>query len=308
MAESPNTTLNKEDALNVFIEFLATKFPVAPTARHLEFRSTWLSLPVGITVEFKQWMIEKGYAISTVNNRLTHVRGVARMAAGDDDLTIEQMVFVNAPGISHRVGKNIVEYRKSEGLPTRVGSKKEKHIELSTEQCDKLKTVGEDTPQGRRDRLLMCLLLDHGLRPKDVTELSAGKQDALKWSDDTHSALRAYIDAGDCPTEPDAKLLRASLKSGALGHAGMTVTGCSSRVRYLGKHLGIHGLTPSDCKHYFDNNVATPEMKIRKLEKKLTDVLAENIALKRALRSKQAASPRMPKVISWSSSEIEDTD
>lgn len=310
MTESADNTLRAINAaLNVFVKFLGTKLTVVPTVSSLlALPSAWQSITPNMLEEFMQWMIEQGYAHGSVNQRLRLVCGTAKMVFGDGDLTIEQKAIISMPGIPRPVGKNIATYRKSVGLPTRVGNKKEKYIELSPEQCDKLKTIGEDTPQGRRDRLLMCLLLDHGLKPADVTQLSVRELNASKWSDDTCYAVRAYKDAGDCPPEPNAQVLRRSLKSGALCHAGMTVTGCSARVRDLGEHLGIDGLSPSDCKHYFDNHVATPEMMQRKAEKERDYWRDRAISAERALRSMRSASPRMSDVYSWSSSEIEDTD
>lgn len=310
MVESADNTIRARNAaLNVFVKFLGTKLRVVPTVSSLQSQpSAWQSITPNMLDEFIQWMIEQGYALGSVNQRLRLVCGTAKMVFGDGRLTTEQKAIISMPGVSRQVGKNIATYRKSVGLPTRVGSKKEKHIRLSPEQCDMLKTIGEDTPQGRRDRLLMCLLLDHGLRPSDVIQLSVSEVDASKWSDDTCRAVQDYKDAGDCPTGPNAKVLRRSLKSGALCNDGMSVTGCNARVRDLGEHLGIDGLSPSDCKHYFDNYVATPEMTIRKLEKEKANMRDEIVALKRALRSQKAVSPRMPSVYSWSSSEIEDTD
>lgn len=49
----------------------------------------------------------------------------------------------------------------------RPNAKKSKSVELTVDQAKALKDQ-PDTPQGHRDQLLMCLLLDHGLRAGEV--------------------------------------------------------------------------------------------------------------------------------------------
>jgi site-specific recombinase XerD len=59
-------------------------------------------------------------------------------------------------------------------------------VKLERDQVAALKTQ-PDTPQGRRDALLMCLLLDHGLRVGEVAILvidgvvMAGKKTGKGW-------------------------------------------------------------------------------------------------------------------------------
>ena len=48
------------------------------------------------------------------------------------------------------------------GLETRIGDKKAEAVTLTFEQAQQLKDQ-PDTAQGRRDALIMCVLLDHGL-------------------------------------------------------------------------------------------------------------------------------------------------
>ena len=55
--------------------------------------------------------------------------------------------------------------------PTRKGAKKAQPVSLTPEQAARLKAQ-PDTPQGRRHVLLLCLLLDHGLRVGEVAGLA----------------------------------------------------------------------------------------------------------------------------------------
>lgn len=112
----------------------------------------------------------------------------------------------------------------------------------------------------------MSLLLDHGLRVGEIALLQAGAfnvesglfcfqrpnidgEQIHQLTNDTRRALQAYIQAGDCPK--DGALLRGSLKSGELTHAGISARAIQARVRFLGEQIGLFGLSPHDCRHYW---------------------------------------------------------
>ncbi len=120
-----------------------------------------------------------------------------------------------------------------------------------------------DTPQGRRDAVLMCLLLDHGLRCGEVAalrvehiNLPAGSftfyrekvdlEQTHKLTNDTFRALYAYLTL-DAPLGP---LLMGSRKDGALA-GRMSVRAINKRVGILGNVVGAGHLSPHDCRHYW---------------------------------------------------------
>src|SRR5205814_9889481 len=70
-------------------------------------------------------------------------------------------------GYRHKEGRNVDAKREV----TRVGDKKAEAVSISPQQARALKQQS-NTPQGRRDALLMCLLLDHGLRCGEVAALT----------------------------------------------------------------------------------------------------------------------------------------
>ncbi|MEZ4674548.1 MAG: site-specific integrase [Caldilineaceae bacterium] len=136
---------------------------------------------------------------------------------------------------------------RSAQLP--VGHKKAAHTSLTAEHAKQLKAQ-PDSPQGRRDAVIMTLLLDLGLRVGEVAilevahvNLKEGKlqvyrpkvdvQQTHDLSKDCLIALRNWIDSGDCG--PFGLLLRGSRKGGELTEAGMSTTSISDRVRTLGK-------------------------------------------------------------------------
>jgi len=178
-------------------------------------------------------------------------------------------------GYSHKAGKEADKKRKEENTATRVGAKKEKWIALSISQALALKQQPRDedkpeTPQLRRDRLLMCLLLDHGLRCGEMALLETAKFDLStgmfefyrpkidlwqkhRMTDDTHAAVLAYMKAD---IQDNELLLLPSLKNGELvpNASGMSVQGITARVKLLGNKIDIPNLSAHDCRHYWVTN------------------------------------------------------
>jgi integrase len=84
--------------------------------------------------------------------------------------------------------------------PTRKGAKKAQPVSLTPEQAARLKAQ-PDTPQGRRDALLLGLLLDYGLRVGEVAGLQIDKKEeqvkksaqVSRYSDDRFTIIRSSI-------------------------------------------------------------------------------------------------------------------
>lgn len=190
------------------------------------------------------------------------------MAARAGAIDAQELALLRTvAGYGQQEAKRVNERRAT----TRVGHKKAEHVSLTDEQAQALKSQ-PDTPQGRRDAVLMCLLLDHGLRVGEVAALAVVnidlKQGMLtsfyrpkvdktqnhKLTADTLRTLRAWFDNGHVP--PLGPLLRGSRKGGHLTVAGMSTTSISERVRSLGEALGIAGLSAHDCRHYWSTRWA----------------------------------------------------
>ena len=159
--------------------------------------------------------------------------------------------------------------------PTRKGAKKAQPVALTPDQAARLKAQ-PDTPQGRRDALLLCLLLDHGLRVGEVAglavrdfDLAAGelrfyrpKVDKIqthRLTADTLAAARAYL----VQQVTDRTLRRRRgrpcgprARGRALQDAGMTARALTARVRDLGAAVGLVGLSAHDLRHYWATRAA----------------------------------------------------
>ncbi len=131
---------------------------------------------------------------------------------------------------------------------------------VTAEQARQLK-IQTDTPQGRRDAFLICLLLDHGLRCGEIADL---KPDAIdlntgiltfyrqkvdkvqkhELTRDTWNAARRYFEVAS----PSLSLLMGSRKSGKL-EGRMSERAITARVEHLCKEIGIEGASAHDGRH-----------------------------------------------------------
>jgi integrase len=196
-------------------------------------------------------LLNEGYATTTINLHLAMLRAliyIAHRAGGiQDESEIQRIRTIR--GYGSRRSKNVNQQRETDNIPTRIGTKKEEWVVLSPEEAYHLKHGHQETPQGRRDALLMCLLLDHGFRVSEVAGLKVqnfdlkngflrfyrpkvDKEQVHRFSGDLLLAVRAYFDTGDAPVQ--GLVLRVSKKNGELGKVGMTTRRITERVCDLG--------------------------------------------------------------------------
>ncbi len=222
----------------------------------------WRGVTWGLVEGFRNWMVGQGDAVGSINVRLSTIKAYAKLATKAGALSAEELAMIRTvAGYAHKEARRIDERRET----SRRGSKKSAAVHITNRQAKQLKSQ-PNTPQGRRDALLMCLLLDHGLRVGEVArlqvtdfDLKAGEMRFLrpkvdkvqthKFSVDTLLALHAWFDSGDAPR--NGSLLRGSRKGGQLTEAGMSERCITDRVRVLGEQVGLEGLSAHDCRHYW---------------------------------------------------------
>ena len=143
---------------------------------------------------------------------------------------------------------------------------------LDSQQVRALKTQPA-TPQGRRDALLMAILLDLGLRVGELALLNVtdinladdtltfyrpkvGKVQTLSLAitSDLRRAFHAWFESGDAPAA--GRLLRASTKGGKLGAPGMSERAITKRVNVLAAQIGVVGLSAHDGRHSWATRAA----------------------------------------------------
>ncbi|MCP4426831.1 MAG: site-specific integrase [Chloroflexi bacterium] len=310
--KSINTIKRQARDLELFAEYLIdARIPLTHGADFQNDPAAWRGVTWGIVEGFSRWLLREGYAVSSVNARLSTARIYAQMAvkAGAVDRQ-EGLLIQTVKGFSRAGGLNVDEQReqtrmntatyaykakgqKQSTVVTRRSTKKRKPTLIDEETAVALKQPRNNSPQAYRDALLMCLLLDHGLRASEVALLKAGDFDlgtgemrfyrpkvkgtAHEWT--THQLTTAarevssyYIESlYPPPLLEDGSLILSTtrlLKNGEGGHLlgeGLNRVRISERAAWLGKQLGVPKLSAHDCRHYCATKMARLEYSVDEL-------------------------------------------
>jgi integrase len=280
-----NTKRAQEWDLRVFAQYLAAAGDVANTPAAiadcakalLEDPARWAGLTFGTVDGFVRWQLAEGYAIGTVNRRLATIKAYAKACMTAGVLSAEGYTKIQGVrGFGHAQGRNV----DAERARTRRGSKKAQSVVIPKELARTLKFGHPDDPQGRRDSVICCLLLDHGLRVGELAGLcvedftlgspaesymrfyrpKVDKVQVHVLTVDTYQAVHEYLER-DCTgftpasTEP---LLCGSRRSGRLTHVGLRANTLSDRVKVLGGRVmsadgsyPLQRLSPHESRHYW---------------------------------------------------------
>ena len=273
--KAANTLRRQAADLAAFRAFLAEVHIPAGDLAHDP--TAWRGVTWGIVEAFKRWLLAGGYALATVNFRLSTVKVYTGLAALAGAIPAQENSLIQAVhGYSHKEFKRVDEDRDK----SRRGAKKAEPVSITPDQARQLRDQ-PDTPQGRRDAVLMRILLDHGLRCGEVAglrvedfDLERGlmtfyrpkvqKRQNHRLSADDLAAIRAYLEQ-DHPmlTGP---LLLASRKGGHLDGLGMSERAITKRVAALGERVGLAGLSAHDCRHYWATQAARHGTHIERLK------------------------------------------
>lgn len=258
----------------------------------------WSGVNHDIVAAFKLWMLAKGYALGSVDHALASVRTYSRLAYESTD----QAAYTAAVDAGRRpVGLSVDDFagirmvrgyngreslrkdsaRAADGFATRRGKKRtaaEMHNNPPTAaELRKLKNYPDrKTPQGRRDAVIMTLLVELGMRVSELEQMvingmvDLGDGDVrqvgvdmesgiisfycektnvvVSWRQppDVAAVLKLWLST-DAPAM--GPLLRSSLKGGTLTDAGMTRGAISARVREISKAAIGRELSPHDIRH-----------------------------------------------------------
>jgi integrase len=278
-----NSVRSQEADLATFVEFLNVhvKKDVPTVEQLLHVPAAWRDINRGLVRSFVAWLEQESFSLASINHKLSTVKVHVALAYKAGAITDDQNALVRTvEGLAGRRGRNVDAERTKAGVSTRKlrtdgqAVKKADWVRLDEDTVRQLKAQPLNTPQGRRDALLVALLADLGLRVGEVVilkyvdfDLAAGKygrvhvhrpkvQDTANGDQyhdltkDIRTALDAYIAAGDCPAMGPA--LRGSRKDGTLlPSAGMTERSASERIRELAKRLGEDGVSAHDLRHYW---------------------------------------------------------
>lgn len=273
--KSQNTLRRHKADLALFTQFLAE---VSISVDDLfNNPSAWQGITWGLVAAFQKWMLSNGYAISTINARISTVKIYAKLAFKAGTMDAGEYALITAiEGYSRTEGKRIDELREV----SRIGAKKAEPTPITPSQAHALKSR-PDTSTGRRDSVLMCLLVDHGLRVGEVAELEikdfnlrsgtmtfyrpkVDMTQTHQLTPDCWESIRAYKKK---LRRRDGKLLSGIHKSGKYART-MSTRAINKRVAFLGKKLDIPNLSPHDLRHYAATNDARNGKSIKWLMEK----------------------------------------
>ena len=284
--KAENTVKRQERGVELFGAYLAERFQAlrdSPKAtasgreaidrararldRLFEEPQGWAGVTWGMVQGYRDWLLARGYALGTVNVRLATVRRYAQLAMQAGALpTGAYTQITSVSGIARKNGANVNSTRKR----TRRGAKKAEPVEVTDKQAQALKANHGSDGRGRRDRLLMALLVDVGLRCSEIADLTVsdfvgldglcpelhayrrktkneGRYD-LTTLPDVLEAARAYFGGHGAPKS--GPVFVASTPSGLLTGEPLTQRAIAKRVRVLGEQVGLEHLSPHDLRHY----------------------------------------------------------
>jgi len=167
-ARKAQETLRRQAAdIQLFETYLAQAgLVVSDMVSDLE---AWSGVTWGLVEGFNRWSLQQGYSIGSINVRLATVKVYCELASKHGSLDQASYSLVRTvKGYRAAEGRNVDDKRDQTRRPE---GKKAEPVSISLEQARRLKQQPA-TKKGRRDALLMCLLLDHGLRVGEVSDLN----------------------------------------------------------------------------------------------------------------------------------------
>jgi integrase len=224
---------------NVIIRWSSQQGEGTHSTSRSRFCSSLLVLPLADMSYFRSWN-------SQIYSKVAHDAGI-----------LSTPVYTRIQGVKG-IPRKSARHVDSRREITRVSTKKASAVDIPDTAIEALKHP--DTGQlSKRDTLLMCLLLDHGLRVGEVAILEKAHFDLAKkllifdrpkvsrraelhrLTDDTYAAAAAYLPA--IPDEQESLF-------------DLAVSSIQERVRMLGRSVGILNLSPHDCRHSYADRAA----------------------------------------------------
>jgi integrase len=259
-----NTQRSQRAALSIFAEFMRT-CGLMTTGNLYEDPTAWAGITWGLVQTFQSWLLQNGYATKTVNDRVSVVKVYMTMANAAGIIPDTEILRLQSlKGYTRKEAIDTDAKRTSAGIATRRGAKKSAATPITEDQARALCQARNETPQARRDALIFCLLLDHGLRVSEVADLrienidraakqitfyrrKTGKTSRHNLRGRAWQVMSAYL-SKDITTQ-SGSLILASCKTGALIDKGVTTRAIGKRVQRLGQGVGLANLSPHDCRH-----------------------------------------------------------
>lgn len=235
--------------------------------------ASWSGVTWGLVEGFNRWQLSEGYSIGSIGTHLATVKAYAELAVKSGHLDRQEFTLIKTvKGFKASEGRNIDEKREQTRRPD---AKKAEPTPITLDQARALKQQ-PDTKKGRRDSLVMCLLLDLGLRCGEISDLNVSSIDLQagtlkfyrhkvhKWQTlnlerDSLLAARAYL--ADCNQDQDKPLF-----AGPCSGQRMSERTINARVATLARKIGIESLCPHDGRHYWATNATRTGTDVKSLQ------------------------------------------
>jgi integrase len=268
--QSDNTRAAQRDALKCFSTYLAAAGIRREAEDLYHDAEAWRGMSAGLLKGFRKWLLEQGFAIGTLNHRLSIIRQYCHLAHTAGTIPDEVLELVLAvKGYGGKTGRNLDNDRTRRSVPTRKSTKKVAPTPVSKAQALRLKTetTRPERPRRRthdllletRDALLMGLFIEHAFRVSEVAGLDVEDFDLEQGlvtiyrektnETQTHRLKKHTLLAAS------RYLAETRATSGSLfvGYQGRRITryGLYDRVRVLGHQVGLPTLSPHDLRHYW---------------------------------------------------------
>jgi integrase len=275
--KSEETRRRQRFDLEVFARFLASAAGYAGDLySNLE---AWRGVSYGLVAAFVRWMERESYAIGSINVRLATVRAYAALAVQAGYLSGDELAKIKTvKGYRAKEGRNLDEKRDR---ARRENAKKAAPVEFSPAHATLLKqhAMAGKHKNAARDFLILCLLLDHGLRCEEVASLNIGALNLVAGTltfyrhkvdlEQTHNLTGHSLQAAQAylATLPATRReeFAAPLFAG-IAHRREVTRDKSARRKFdrriaertiehivarYGARAGLPGLSPHDCRHYW---------------------------------------------------------
>lgn len=254
--KSENTIRSLKDSAALWCQFLAE---IGVNSYDLDCTTdpkAWACVNSGLLEAYQQWLLNAGYAINTVNRRVSAVRWYCVLASKAGVIPGDELAKIRAVELI-RYSAGVEQDKKRETV--RVGRKKGVSTVLTEYHVAKLKAVADE-----RDRLIFCLMLNQAMRASEVIRLcvedfnmtdgtvrfyrpKTKEHNMHNLTPSTLVALGDYLALADAPSS--GVLIRARHRSGKLFDKGISTSALDLIVRAYGIELGLPALSAHDLRH-----------------------------------------------------------
>jgi integrase len=269
--------LHRSD-LSIFVSYLhSLNVVVADVDALLNQAESWEGVTHGIVEGFRQYLVNMGYAITSINRRLSTVKRYAALAALAGVISEQDSHLIALiRGYGVRQGRNVDATRPA----TRKSTMKTTPTPLSPDQVALLIEEQPKTFQGWRDRFMLCLFAEHGLRVGEVLALrmehcnveektftfyreKVAKTQRHRMTESTYHAYTMFQRKGGPLT--GSPWMRTNQFGEPIGGM-MSMRAMQDRIRVLGRRIGIETLSPHDLRHYWSTSAIEAGTDIKSLQ------------------------------------------